>query len=438
MNDIQQPKPKIFTGYQVFIIAILSILQFSIILDFMVLSPLGPIMMPTMHITPAQFSFVVSAYAFSAGISGLLAAGFADKFDRKKLLLFFYTGFIVGTACCAMAPDYHSLLTARIVTGIFGGVIGSISFAIIGDIFRMEVRGRVMGFVQTAFAASQVLGIPVGLILANHFGWHAPFFMIAGFSAAVAIAIIIYMKPVAGHLKIATRHNPFTHLLRTVTNNNYLKGFLATTVMATGGFMLMPFGSAFGTNNLGIHVDDLPLLYGVSGIFSIITGPLLGRLSDKIGKYKLFVFGSSWSLVMVIIYTHLGVTPLWAIIAVNVIMFIGISSRMISASALMTAVPEPQDRGAFMSINSSVQQVAGGIASIVAGMIIVQETETSPLRNYDVLGYVVAGSMVLGTILLYAIHKYVQHKNNAAKPSVTEKDFLVQEEAIIQPGSEGI
>ncbi len=171
-------KEKIFTRYQVFVIAILSFLQFTVVLDFMVLSPLGAILMPELAIKPAQFGMVVSAYAFSAGASGFLAAGFADRFDRKRLLLFFYAGFILGTTLCALADNYHDLLIARIITGIFGGVLSSISFAIITDIFKMEVRGRVMGFVQMSFASSQVLGIPVGLYLANKLGWHSPFFMI--------------------------------------------------------------------------------------------------------------------------------------------------------------------------------------------------------------------------------------------------------------------
>jgi hypothetical protein len=173
LNNTEPVKEKIFSRYQVFMIAILAILQFTIVLDFMVLSPLGALLLEKLNINTSQFGWVVSAYAFSAGASGLLAAGFADKFDRKKLLLFFYTGFIIGTFLCALAPNYHMLLVARIVTGIFGGVIGSVSFAIITDLFKMEVRGRVMGFVQMAFAASQVLGLPIGLLLANRFGWHA-------------------------------------------------------------------------------------------------------------------------------------------------------------------------------------------------------------------------------------------------------------------------
>src|SRR6478736_4140570 len=245
MNATNPPKEKIFSGYQVFVIAILSILQFCIILDFMVLSPLGAILMPELKITTAQFGWVVSAYAFSAGASGLLAAGFADKFDRKKMLLFFYTGFLIGTVLCALAPDYPLLLAARIVTGIFGGVIGSVSFAIITDLFKMEVRGRVMGFVQMAFAASQVLGLPIGLLLANRFGWHAPFWMIAIFGILVGVIIVIYMQPITGHLKIQSERNALQHLVKTISHSVYLKAFLATTLLATGGFMLMPFGSAF-------------------------------------------------------------------------------------------------------------------------------------------------------------------------------------------------
>jgi len=411
MTTIQQPtKQKVFTPYQVFIIAILAILQFSVILDFMVLSPLGAILLEKLHIKTSQFGLVVSVYAFSAGASGLLAAGFADKFDRKKFLLFFYAGFLAGTLLCAIAPSYHLLLMARIVTGIFGGVIGSVSFAIISDLFKMEVRGRVMGFVQMAFAASQVLGLPIGLVLANHFGWHAPFWMIAGFGSLVGIIIIIYMKPVTGHLKLKSdQRHPFHHLIKTISESHYVRAFLATTLLATGGFMLMPFGSAFGIFNLGLTMGQLPVLYGITGAFSILFGPLIGKLSDKMGKYKIFVAGSLISMVMVAIYTNLGVTPLWVIIVLNVLLFVGISSRMISSSALMTAIPEPQDRGAFMSINSSVQQIAGGVASAIAGLIVVQ-TRSGSLQHYNRLGYVVMGTMTITLIMMYFLNKYVQNK----------------------------
>ena len=410
-------KESVFTRYQVFIIAILSFLQFTVILDFMVLSPLGVQLIQELDITPSQFSLVVSAYAFSAGISGLLAAGFADKFDRKKLLLFFYGGFLIGTLLCGIAPDYHFLLGARIITGIFGGVISSISFAIITDLFEMQVRGRVMGFVQMAFATSQVMGIPAGLFLANKLGWHSPFIMIVILSAMVGVVIMIYMKPVDAHLKIQSDRNPVQHLIKTVSTSRYLKTFAATTLLATGGFMLMPFGSTFSVNNLKISQDDLPIMYLVVGICSMISGPFVGKLSDAIGKYKMFVIGSIISTIMVIVCCNLTVTPLWIVIILNSLLFIGISSRMISSSALISAIPAPQDRGAFMGINASVQQISGGIASFVAGLIVYQKTKTSPLEHYDTLGYVVSSSVVITVVLLYYINRMVV-RSQAVKSNV--------------------
>lgn len=419
---------RVFTPYQVFIIAILTIIQFSVILDFMVLSPLGVFLIKNWQIHPSQFGLVVSVYAFSAGISGILAAGFADRFDRKKFLLFFYAGFLGGTLLCAIAPNYHFLLFARIITGVFGGVIGSISFAIISDVFKMEVRGRVMGFVQMAFAASQILGLPIGLVLANRFGWHSPFWMIAIFCFAVGVVIAMYMQPISDHLKIRSdQRHPFHHLVKTISNSHYLRAFMATTLLATGGFMLMPLGSTFSNFNLGIRLDQLWILYGISGVFTILTGPLIGKLSDKIGKYTIFVVGSLIGMVMVAIYTNLGVTPLWLIIILSVLLYIGISSRMISSSALMTAIPEPQDRGAFMSINSSIQQIAGGIASAVAGLIVVQ-TKSGVLEHYNRLGYVVICTMTITIILMYLLNKYIQRKNSKSPSPIMKGEVQLATE----------
>jgi predicted MFS family arabinose efflux permease len=415
MEQGNEVKGKIFSSYEVFVIAILSLLQFTVILDFMVLSPLSAILLEELHITTKQFGLVVSAYAFSAGAAGLLTAGFADKFDRKKLLMFFYTGFIIGTIFCAIAPTYHLLLAARIITGIFGGVIGSVSFAIITDLFKMEVRGRVMGFVQMAFAASQVLGLPIGLLLATHYNWHAPFWMIAGAGIILGIVMATKLKPVDKHLHLNIDHNAFRHLFATLTRPDYAKAFFATTLLATGGFMLMPFGAAFSVNNLGITVKQLPIIYLVTGICSIIFGPLVGKLSDKIGKFKIFCLGSAVSITMVLIYCNLGTTPLWELIVLNVILFVGITSRMISSSALLTAVPDAKDRGAFMGLNASVQQVSGGIASIVAGLIVIQ-TSSGKLEHYDILGYVVVASMLIAILMLYYLDKRVQKKLHAQNP----------------------
>jgi len=406
-------KKPVFTAYEKFVIAILSLLQFTVILDFMVLSPLGAILMPEMGISTSQFGLVVSVYAFSAGTSGLLAAGFADSFDRKKMLLFFYLGFVLGTLFCGVAHTYPLLLCARIITGIFGGVIGSISMAIITDAFKMEVRGRVMGFVQMSFAASQVLGIPIGLYLATSLSWHATFLMIAALAAVVGILIALKLKPITGHLNRKHDKSAFQHLWHTASNPFYLRGFMATILLATGGFMIMPFSSAFLVNNVLIPETRLSIIFFITGLFSIVTSPILGRLSDRLGKYRIFVFGSLLSMVMVTIYTHLGPNPIWIVILTNVILFVGISSRMISSSALISGVPNAEDRGAYMGINSAIQQVSGGIASFVAGLIVFQPAQNAPLQHYDTVGYVTASTMLITMVMMYFINREVSKKLHA-------------------------
>lgn len=405
-------KPK-FTPYQIFVVALLSFLQFTVVLDFMILAPLGAFVLRDLHISAAQFSFLVSAYAFSAGISGLLAAGFADKFDRKYLLLFFYTGFVLGTFLCGISNSYHFLLAARIVTGLFGGVVGSIGFAIITDLFPMEVRGRVMGFVMSAFSASQVLGIPLGLYFSNHWGWQAPFWIIASVAALVGILVVLRLQPIRGHLGRATENNPLVHLFKTVSRPRYLYGFAATALLATGGFMLMPFGSPFSVHNLGVSLDQLPMVFMVTGIVSMIAGPLMGRLSDAIGKYVLFCVGSVAAIGVVLYYTRLEITPLWQVMLINAVLFIAISARMISASTLMSAIPEMKDRGAFMSVNSSLQQLSGGVASLLAGSIVIQ-TASGRLEHYPILGNVVVGATIITIMLMYGIHRIAGAKAKAS------------------------
>lgn len=395
-----------FTGYQKRVIALLAIVQFTIILDFMVMAPLGDMLMKTMHLGASQFASAVSVYAFSAGISGLLAAGFADKYDRKKLLLFFYTGFMAGTFLCSVASSYHLLLVGRIVTGLFGGVLGSIAFAIVADLFAFNQRGRVMGFVQMAFAVSQVAGIPIGLYLANHFGWHAPFLLIIGLSALTTIAVLRFLHPVAKHLEDKQRVNPLVHLRKTVNNGRYILPFLTTALLSIGGFMLMPFSTAFIINNVAIRQEQLPMIYVITGIGSMVILPLIGRISDKVGKLPTFLAGTCIAIVMMTIYTHLTPVPVWELVLINTIMFAGIMSRMIPSSALMTAIPKPEDRGAFASVTSSLQQIAGGVASVIAGWIIVQEKD-GHLRNFDKVGYVSMVIMVVCAVMMFVINRQV-------------------------------
>jgi predicted MFS family arabinose efflux permease len=398
-----------FSRYQSALVALLALVQFTIILDFTIMSPLGAIIMPSLGITATQFGVAVSAYAFSAGLSGILAAGFADRFDRKRLLLFFYVGFMLGTVLCALAPSYHLLLAGRIVSGLFGGVIGSVVLAIVTDLFELRLRGRVMGFVQTAFAASQVLGIPAGLFLSNHWNWHVSFGALVALSIAAAIAVMLLMRPVNGHLALKQDRNAFAHLIATVSQPHYTLAFLVTTLLATGGYMLMPFGSAFTVNNVGIDITQLPTIYLISGLFSIVTGPLVGRASDSFGKYPTFVFGSIVSAIMVLIYTHLGHVSLTTVITVNVLMFVGIFSRMIPSQALISAIPQANQRGSFNAVSASLQQFSGGLGSVLAAAIIAQNADGS-LRHFDWLGYIVVATAAVSVTLMYFVQKSVAER----------------------------
>ena len=411
-NTIESPP---FTLNQKMIIAILALLQFTVILDFIVISPLGDILMKKLDMTTANFGFTVSAYAFSAGISGLLAAGFADKFDRKKLLLFFYTGFIVGTVFCALSTNYTMLLFARIFTGLFGGVIGSVSLAIVTDLFVIHQRGRVMGVIQMAYGASQILGVPLGLYCANHWGWHSSFLMIAVLGVLILLAIITQMPAITKHLELQSDKSPFLHLWHTLSNKNYQIGFAAIALLSVGGFMMQPFGSVFLVNNIHISQEDLPMVFFLTGLSVLFIMPIVGKLSDKVNKFKLFTAGSILSIIMIIIYTNLGPIPLWQVVVLTMIMFMGIMSRMVPATTLNTAIPEMKDRGAYMSITSSMQQIAGGIAAVSAGFIVHQETKSSPLENYDILGYVISVLTLFTVFLIWRVSQLAKRRENAAK-----------------------
>jgi len=419
-----QTPARSFSAYQKGVIALLAVIQFTVVLDFMVMSPLGDMLMKSMNFNAVQFASAVSAYAFSAGVSGLLAAGFADKYDRKKLLLIFYVGFIIGTLFCGLATSFPLLLVGRIVTGLFGGVLGAVSMAIVTDLFSFSQRGRVMGFVQMSFAVSQVAGIPIGLYLANLFNWHAPFLMIVGFSLVTTVFIFSFLKPVTGHIKQRVNQNVFSHLKKTIGNKSYQLPFITTALLSIGGFMLMPFSTPFIINNVRISQLQLPVIYIIMGICSMIALPLIGKLSDKIGKLPTFFIGSILAAFMIVIYTNLIPVPLWEVIVISSLMFAGVMSRVIPATALMTAVPEIEDRGAFMSINSSLQQIAGGVASVIAGWVIVQQPN-GKLLHFDTLGYMCIGLMVACGFCMYLINGQILRKAYAKQETQELKIEMV-------------
>jgi predicted MFS family arabinose efflux permease len=264
-----------------------------------------------------------------------------------------------------------------------------------------------MGLIQTAFSASQVLGIPIGLFLSNHWNWHVPFLAMAALGAAGGLAVAWQMQPVAEHLKVPQEHSPFMHLFHTVTEPRYLLAFATTALLTTGGFMLMPFSSAFAVNNLEIGLHSLPTVYLVTGLCTIFAGPMIGRAADRFGKFRVFTLGTALSIVMVLIYTHLGPIPVAALIAINATMFVGIFSRLIPFQAIASSVPVLTQRGSFNAISASLQQISGGLASVVAGHIVVMGAD-GRLAHFEVVGYVVVGTSLVAVALLWRLQRGLQ------------------------------
>ena len=400
-------KDSTFSKYQIFLIVILTILQFTVVLSYAVISPLGDMMMKDLNIDTAQFGLLISGYAFGACISGVLAASFADKYDRKTFLLFFYVGFLIGLFLCSMARSYSLLLLARTVTGVFGGVINSIALAIVADSFALNQRGRVMGFIQMAFSVSQILGIPVGLVIANKWGWNSTFMVIALVSIITGLVIKLKMNPINKHIGKKNNINPLNHLWRILTNKKYSSGFALITLVSLGGAMIMPFSASFLINNIHISQIELPIFYLVSGFASIFIMIYVGKLSDIYPQKNVFFVGAVLTISMILIFTNLGPQPLWLVTLINIVLLTGINGRAIPAMALNTAVPSAEDRGGYMSLCSAYQQLANGIGALSAGIIIIQEDKNAPLENFNLVGLVVCLAAIICVFLIQNVAKQI-------------------------------
>lgn len=400
MQQTSSSVPLVFTGYQKAVIVVLALLQFLVILDFMIIAPIGDLLMKTLSISTEQFGLVVSCYAFSAALSGITFAGFADKFDRKKLLMTFVGGFIVATFLCGLADSFVALLAARVLTGVFAGLCSSTLFAVVADIFAAQTRGRVMGMVQMGFGLSQVLGIPLGLYIATQYNWHSTFMLIVVLSVLLLLVIAFVFQPIAEHLKHAVDKNAFLHLWHTLNNKQYQIGFIATMFLTIGGFMLMPFSSVFLVNNVHISNEQLPIIFLCTGVSSLVMMPLIGKMSDTYDRFRIFMTASIAACCMTVIYTHLTPIPFWVMAIFNMVFFAVIMSRMSPAMALNSMVAKPQDRGAYMSISSSLQQTAGGLSAVVAGWVVYQPSASSPIQHYDILGYLAVGVFLLSVYLV--------------------------------------
>ena len=386
------------------LLALLAAVQFTNILDFVIMMPLGPQLMPALGIGPRQFGLVISAYTFSAGATGLAAAFFLDRFNRKTALLALYLGFGLGTVACALAPGYGWLVAARVLTGAFGGVLGSLVLATVGDAVPESRRGQAIGVVMGAFSVASVAGVPLGLYLATRFSWHVPFMLLGALSLVVGALIFFVMPDMRGHM--GPRAVPFGERAAAVVglfrSSSVRFALLLTALLVLGQFTVISFLSPSLVGNVGFSNSQLSYVYLVGGAVTLFTSPLMGRLSDRYGRVPVFSLATLATVPVVLLVTRLGPTPLPLALSLTAVMFAVMGGRFVPATALATQVVPPQQRGSFMSLNTAVQQVAAGAGAYLAGFIVVQ-TAGGALLHYETVGYVAAAANVLSLFVVRRI-----------------------------------
>ena len=377
----------------------LAVVQFTHILDFMIMMPLGPQFMRVFGINPHQFSLLVSSYAFSAGISGLAASFFLDRFDRKHALLTLYSGFALGTLACAVAPSYGALLAARILTGAFSGVGGSVVFAIVGDAVPAARRGRAMGLVMSAFSAAQVLGLPLGLSAAQHFSWHAPFLIIV----VCALVVLLVAGRILPSLRLHHHHgvpvSPVRQIRHILGARNHLVAFALSGLLTLASSLVIPFLSPAMVFNVHMTEDHLDLIYLCGGFATIFSMNYIGHWADRHGKFRAFAIMALVSILPVLVVTHLGPVPLWEALAVSTIFIVTMSGRFVPASAMITGAVVARYRGGFSSISAASQQICQGLGTYAAGLLVYQPVEQGRLEGYANVGYLSVGIVLISLVL---------------------------------------
>lgn len=376
---------------------LLAFVKFTHIMDFMIMMPLGPQLERIWDISAQEFGLLVAAYTFSAGIVGLLGSFFMDRFDRKHSLLFLYTGFLIGTFACAISNSYEMLLFARCGTGAFGGLLGATVLSIVGDLTPLEKRSETMGIIMAAFSAASVFGVPFGLFIANQFGWQAPFLFLGVVGIPVLISSLMMMPNVSGHLS-KSEHSPGRLFLEMIGKPNAVTAHGFIILLMLGQFSVITFIAPYMVSNVGFTEGQLAYIYLVGGFVTFFSSPWFGKLADRYGQYKFFTVVTLLSLIPLWVITNLPRMNLYAVIVITSFMFILISGRIIPAMTMITSSVRPERRGGFMSVNASIQQLGSGIASYVAGLIVVK-TASGEYQDYDLVGYLAIGASIIALMV---------------------------------------
>ena len=392
-----------------YLLLTLSGMQFSHILDFMIMMPLGPILIHEFGISTHQFGFLVASYSFSAALTGLLAATFVDKFERKRLLLSMFALFGLATLACGLSPNYSVLLIARGLAGAFGGMMGAMVQTLVGDLIPFERRATASGVISASFSLSTVAGVPLSLWLANHYNWRAPFILIACSTVLFLLIGLRFLPDVRHHLSQQKRAHPFSAMFEVLADSNHLHALLFTMLILFSGFTVIPYITVYAVGNVGISQHDIFYVYLAGGAATLITSRLIGRWADKRGKVKIYRLMAIAATLPLIAVTQVEHAPLWIWLICTTAFFVLISGRMIPAMAIITSAARPQLRGTFMSLNSSAQQLASGLAATLAGFITTQSA-TGQIAGYDKVGYVAIAANILAIAFVARI---VMHDQKA-------------------------
>ncbi len=388
-----------------FFLLTLAGIQFSHILDFMIMMPLGPILMKDFGIGTHEFGLLVASYSFSAAISGLLAATFVDLFERKRLLLIGFVLFGLSTLACGLANNYTSLMVARGLAGIFGGIMGALVQTMIGDAIPYVRRARASGMVSIAFSIATVAGVPLSLWLANHFSWRTPFFMIAGLSLVFVFVGFRILPELRQHLEEKKRAHLFSDIFSVLADPNHLRALLFSALLIFSGFTVIPYITVYAVGNVGISQLDLPIIYLFGGSATFISARFMGHWADKYGKANVYRWAASAAMIPLLILTNIGAVPLWVWVMCTTCFFVLISGRMIPGMALITSAAQPNLRGTFMSLNGTVQSVAMGLATTLAGFLITVDA-SGKMQGYPLVGLV---AITANLAAIWFVAKLVVH-----------------------------
>jgi MFS transporter, DHA1 family, inner membrane transport protein len=373
------------------VVLMLASVQFISIVDFMIIMPLGPQLMRKLEIGPQQFGLVVASYTIAAGLAGLVASSLVDRLGRKAAFLGLDAGFLIGTFLCGLAPTYSTLVAARVLTGAFGGIIGGLALAIIGDVFPEERRGRATGALMSGFALASVAGVPFGLYLGTHYGWHVPFILLGIIGCPVWALAAWTLPPLRDHLAKATGTHPLRVVFETFTQPNHLNAFALIVMLMVAAFTIFPYMSPFLVSNIGMTENQLGLVYIAGGAVTLFSAPLIGRLADRYGKLRVFRIVAPLSAVFTLAAANLVPVPVSVAVAIMAALMVCNSGRMVAAMAMITGSVEPHRRGGFLSANSSVQHLSIGFGTYVGGLI-VAEAADGRMLHVPTLGVVSAAS----------------------------------------------